>query len=677
MDLCTSKDCVGVICPAGQVCSMGQCVCGPGQAKCGDLCANSDFDDNNCGGCGNACDGGTSCAKGACIPDDCAQQDCDPLSVCFDGQCVEKDCVGVVCSQGNTCHDGTCGCLKGMICGTSCADTQLDSSNCGGCGTSCDAGTRCAIGECLPRDCGMATCDPLSVCFGGSCVEADCVGVVCSGGNVCSKGVCVCPPGNTACGQTCANLLTSAVNCGGCGHGCGANESCVSGQCVVDSCTGGKTMCGGTCVSTDTDPNNCSACGNACGGGRNCVGGQCQCPQSLSLCGSACVNLVTDPQNCGACSHSCGGGVCLSDGGCSCTGGLTACGNGACVVLLSDHDNCMTCGHACGSGQTCNAGVCGCPTGQKLCGSVCQDIANDNTNCGDCGHMCSALQQCVSGLCADPVTCEQAYNNPGTCPYFPISTTNCGQPTVIETIPISGTLAASGQELAFSFDGGPSDRYDVTATYSSTAAGGANQYRRWRNYQTNAILSSSTNTVGMPPVVLNDSLTGSIYACANPVDFVVRDSFSGPIAFNGNIVHSHMANWNTGGATTQNAPSVNLPDGGFCQQLCGDVRRSCNNGTPDDTVEYYKLTIPPRAAVLMDWVALGPNNGSNADFTAWRTNGSIVCQLRGNFIASTTQTEYKNRVVNNTGVPQDLVFGFNIWGGGPVTWNIAITLEGT
>jgi hypothetical protein len=672
MDTCTAKDCVGVICPAGQVCSLGACVCGPGETKCGDQCVNAQLDSVNCGGCGRGCDGGTSCAAATCIADDCAQQNCDPLSVCFNGACTERACVGVICSAGNTCHDGTCGCLSGVQCGSVCADTQLDSSNCGGCGSACDAGTKCAVGQCLPQSCGSVTCDPLSVCFGGTCVEAACVGVVCNGGAVCSKGACVCPLNKTACGETCADLTASAQNCGACGHPCDATESCINGQCVVDMCTGGKTNCAGTCTATSTDPANCGACGDACGGGRNCVNGGCQCPQSLTLCGSACVNLVTDSSNCGACGHSCGGGGCLSDGGCSCTGGLTSCGTGACVDLMSDNNNCLTCGHACAAGQMCTGGVCGCPTGQKLCGAACMDIESDNTNCGNCGVMCGPLQQCTNGACVDPVTCQTAYNDAGTCRFFPVDNTHCGAATVVETIPISGMLATTGNELPFAFDAGPGDRLDVTASYSTTAGGGANVNRRWRNSIQQQFGPSPTNTVGMPPAVLQDSITSSVYACAVPVDFVVRSTFSGPVTFSGNLVHSVLDRYNTGAPTAQLASSINLGDGGVCTQVCGDVKRTCG-----DTMELYRVTIPPRRAALFEWQAISvAGGGTNFDFTLWNPTGAVICQLAGNqLVGNTTPLQKRNRVVNNTDSPQDVVFGMNAWGTNGMSWNIAVTLE--
>jgi hypothetical protein len=69
------------------------------------------------------------------------------------------------------------------------------------------------------------------------------------------------------------NVVSDPLNCGGCGHACGAGSTCVSGQCA---CPTGTTNCGGgTCVNTQTDPAHCGNCTTTCGAGQTCSGGLC------------------------------------------------------------------------------------------------------------------------------------------------------------------------------------------------------------------------------------------------------------------------------------------------------------------------------------------------------------------------------------------------------------------
>jgi len=91
-----------------------------------------------------------------------------------------------------------------------------------------------------------------------------------------------------SCDGQCVDPQTDRANCGACGNACPADESCVSGVCLLP-CEGGLTACpdGGeqACVDTDADETNCGACGLDCRAGRPCVGGHCtvpNCAQALA-----------------------------------------------------------------------------------------------------------------------------------------------------------------------------------------------------------------------------------------------------------------------------------------------------------------------------------------------------------------------------------------------------------
>ncbi|MCA9665441.1 MAG: DUF4114 domain-containing protein [Myxococcales bacterium] len=129
--ICVDKDCVGVLCKAGEICRGGACgngcggnvVCPRGQVcqagACVDLCAGKTCGANEicklgvciqgCAQCGGlTCSGGLSCDQqsGDCLDTSCSGG-CGPGTVCDQGQC-KGPCDGVVCPGSASCVDGQC-----------------------------------------------------------------------------------------------------------------------------------------------------------------------------------------------------------------------------------------------------------------------------------------------------------------------------------------------------------------------------------------------------------------------------------------------------------------------------------------------------------------------------------------------------------------------------------------
>ncbi|MBA2540353.1 MAG: hypothetical protein H0V17_12005 [Deltaproteobacteria bacterium] len=375
------------------------------QERCSGTCTDTNFDPDNCGDCGVDC-GANICSFGKCCP--ATQVNCGGTCIDLDdggvggtncGQC------GTTCNAGNTCSDGKCCATGSTNCSGTCRNTDGDVNNCGGCGISCPAGNSCLDGTC---------CGPGQVNCNGTCVDLDvggpgklncgACGTTCSSTQTCTDGLC-CTTGQTSCNGVCTDTETNDLNCGGCGITCGSGQVCSDGDCV-QNCVAGTTLCNGQCIPTLNDPQNCGGCGVTCSGGKTCSNSTCSCPANApDTCGTTCVDQDSDPQNCGGCgipgagtnAFECAAGRECTDGTC-CPIGQTAC-NGVCTDTASSETNCGACGTSCPVGSECNAGSCDCGFNQVNCDGECVTPGVDKDNCGACGNTCGANEFCVSNGC--------------------------------------------------------------------------------------------------------------------------------------------------------------------------------------------------------------------------------------------------------------------------------------
>jgi hypothetical protein len=426
----------GNVCPEGN----RHCTGGPtprcepcsavGQVDCGGRCVDLQVDQQNCGGCGQACGPNQACVNGACATGTCALT-CGPGSVCCEGgeggagqRCADlrfdrSHCgaCGVVCGEGRVCNDGVCGCLIGQVdCNGTCTFLQGgDPDNCGACGNACPPGSRHCAGNG-----GAPSCQPCSSI------------------------------GQTECGGRCVDTGNDQNHCGACGNACGANQACVEGACVQgncgSSCGGGAICCTvgadpgrDVCIDPRFDRNHCGGCDNLCPGDQVCQNGRCGCGPGQTSCEGVCRSLQQDPDNCGACGNVCPPEsrfcVAAPTPTCRpCPGVDQSLCDGRCVDTRSDRANCGACGTTCAEGQSCLEGACvtgtcqlSCPGGMLCCGTepgaqVCSDPRFDRNNCGGCGIACRADQACLEGVCGcDPMqtdcggTCRRLFNDPDAC----------------------------------------------------------------------------------------------------------------------------------------------------------------------------------------------------------------------------------------------------------------------
>jgi len=430
------------VCGPGQQCVNSECEtptdacggCKDGLSCCGTTCVDLTANQSNCGACGVECPSDMICAGGFC--DDAEPAACDdscvsPRTCCGDGdeqKCANTDfdrnncgSCGNVCPEGQACQNGKCagesggscenGCGSGSCCDGACADIMTDAMHCGSCDNACADNLFCQKGECVPA----CSCAAGMVCDAqGSCVES-CGGAACGKDEICCNDKCVDKNAASSCG-TCDNVCS------------GETSVCNDGACVAQ-CSEGKELCGTSCIDTQTDNDNCGACGTKCKSGTVCKDGACSCkPKTCAelkyTCGTTddgCGNQL----NCGDCVE----GETCTNNVCGCKATTCAAQGKNCGSIGDGCGGTLNCG-SCSSGQECKDNVCGCQPKTcaglgKNCGSV-SDGCGGTLNCGSC----STNQECKDNVCTakacTPTTCAAQGKNCGSIGDGCGGTLNCG-----------------------------------------------------------------------------------------------------------------------------------------------------------------------------------------------------------------------------------------------------------
>ncbi|OIP32185.1 MAG: hypothetical protein AUK47_20995, partial [Deltaproteobacteria bacterium CG2_30_63_29] len=488
----------------GGVCDSANATCQTGYANCDNDMSNgcevnTTNDLNNCGVCATSCvrpKTNASCSNSTCSFGGCQSNfgDCDN----------NKSTNG--CETDLRSSDANCG-----SCGTACSETQAvvhcSGSSCDTVGAVCNVGYGNCDNDMASNGCEVNLNTTVSNCgtCGTNCDAPHATGETCASG-VCDYSATTCSTGWSNCDGNMANgCETSSAgdvnNCGGCGILCArdhtnvscANSTCSFGTCQTSwgDCDNNKATNGCETDLRITDAH-CSACNSACSETQaivHCAGSTCDyagavcnsgygdCDNNMSSNGCE-VNLTNNASYCGACSTNCNvtntngeactnsvcdytGATCSATQYLDCDGNLA--NNGCEVNKNTDLNNCGACTAVCSlahATETCTSGVCslascdsgwadcdnnpatGCEadTSQPIttcyCSGVSKNLQTDVANCGACGNVCDAPdatgESCTAGVCDySAIVCNTLRgncdaDNSNGCEVALTSDSNCG-----------------------------------------------------------------------------------------------------------------------------------------------------------------------------------------------------------------------------------------------------------
>jgi len=394
-----------VACDAGTTCARGVCV--PG---CADACTEGErqcvengfrlCEDLNSDGClewgeVTACPAGQSCSGGECsgtCRDECAAstRTCDGKGFRVCGNFDEDECIEwgdlVPCAEQEACSNGSCS----STCSNECAEG----------GRQCAATAAASFQLCGQHDSdpcldwGEATaCAEGQTCSFGECVQA------CA--NECAEGESQCAgPGRRTCGNYDDDDCLDWSQVIACDQG----QTCSAGTCSTlcsDECAEGTRTCEGMGFRTcgDFDDDDCREWSpvSACGDNQSCTHGQCAelCHNECAIGGRQCSSTVNGYQTCGRFD----GDDCLDWGPVVVCEEGDLCSLGECVATCSDEcaegslrcnlDGVQSCAQLDPDPCLEWSGVKPCEAGQSCFGGSCVEV---------CSHDCvGGTRACAEG----------------------------------------------------------------------------------------------------------------------------------------------------------------------------------------------------------------------------------------------------------------------------------------
>ncbi len=369
---------------------------------------------------------------------------------------VDNDCDGVVNER--TAGDAGNGCVfDPSFCGSdtvACTvaygrTTDVGSvgatRHCGGCGIDCNPDDRVVADRCVAGSC---SCSTNAAGSGAACID-----------------------GNSCCGDGCVDFATNHDNCGGCDIECGAdfsaNPTCQAGACVcpaAGAACGAATpnCCDSGCVDLLEDPMNCGFCGHQCGANAECNNGTCECANNdVADCNNdlnrrdtpisnGCEVPLSAATTCGSCTTNCTTLPGVSSASCGGSAGARACVINTCATNRADCDLAVNTG--------CEIDL----RALTTCGTSCATRTNCTTLPFVGSTTCSAAGACVINTCGAPRRgdCDSMSSTGCETDLFVNTScgTTCGGRSNCTTLPnVDGTSCPSGSCVIDSCDPGFGD----------------------------------------------------------------------------------------------------------------------------------------------------------------------------------------------------------------------------